>query len=154
MKPKLDPMTAAPKVMQGMVALEKAVATSGLETSLIELVKTRASQINGCAFCLDMHTRDARAKGETEERLYLLDAWREAPCYSQRERAALAWTEALTLVSQTHAPDDDYEALRAQFSDEEQVKLTVLVATINAWNRIAIGFRAVPAVETRHVAAA
>ncbi len=150
MTPRLNPMTAAPDVMQGMLGLEKAVAESGLEKSLIDLVKTRASQINGCAYCIKMHTRDARANGESEERLYLLDAWREAPVYTERERAALAWTEALTLISQTHAPDSDYAALKAQFDDAEQVKLTLLVAAINAWNRIAIGFRAVPAVEHRH----
>jgi alkylhydroperoxidase family enzyme len=100
-----------------------------------------------------MHTRDARANGETEERLYLLDAWRESPLYSDRERAALGWTEALTLVSQTHAPDSDYEALKAQFTDEEQVKLTLLIAAINAWNRIAIGFRAVHPVKANRAAA-
>jgi AhpD family alkylhydroperoxidase len=150
MTPRLNPMTAAPDVMQGMLGLEKAVAESGLDKGLIDLVKTRASQINGCAYCIKMHTRDARANGESEERLYLLDAWREAPVYTERERAALAWTEALTLISQTHAPDADYAALKAQFDDAEQVKLTLLVAAINAWNRIAIGFRAVPAVERRH----
>ena len=143
MTPRLNPMTAAPDVMQGMLGLEKAVAESGLDKGLIDLVKTRASQINGCAYCIKMHTRDARANGESEERLYLLDAWREAPVYTERERAALAWTEALTLISQTHAPDSDYAALKAQFDDAEQVKLTLLVAAINAWNRIAIGFRAV-----------
>ncbi len=143
MKPRLDYFAAAPAMMKAMLALENAVQTSGLEMSLIELVKTRASQINGCAYCIHMHTRDARANGETEERLYLLDAWRESPLYTARERAALAWTEALTLVSQTQAPDQDYEALQAEFSDEEKVKLTLLIATINAWNRLAIGFRAV-----------
>jgi AhpD family alkylhydroperoxidase len=116
---------------------------------LIHLVKTRASQINGCAFCIHMHTRDARALGESEERLYLLDAWRESPLYSDRERAALAWTEAVTLVSETHVPDDVYAELRRHFSEEEVVKLTVLVATINAWNRISISFRSLhPAGET------
>ena len=103
----------------------------------------RASQINGCAYCLHMHARDARAKGESEERLYLLDAWRESPLYTDRERAALAWTEAVTLVSQTRVPDEVYEAVRGQFSQEELVKLTVAIAAINAWNRIAISFRAV-----------
>ena len=109
MTPRLNPMAAAPEVMQGMIGLEKAVSSCGLEAALIHLVKMRASQINGCAFCIKMHSKDARSCGETEERLYLLDAWREAPIYSGRERAALAWTEALTLVSQTRAPDDDYE---------------------------------------------
>ena len=154
MTPRLNPMSAAPEIMQSMLGLEKAVATSGLDHGLILLVKTRASQTNGCAFCIKMHTHDARARGETEERLYLLDAWREAPCYSERERAALGWTDALTLVSQTHAPDADYAALKAQFTDDEQVQLTLLIGAINAWNRIAIGFRAVPQVEGRHAAAA
>ncbi|RYJ00780.1 MAG: carboxymuconolactone decarboxylase family protein [Acetobacteraceae bacterium] len=128
-----------------MLALEKAVVSSGLEHSLIELVKTRASQLNGCAFCIDMHTRDALKAGEAPARLFLLDAWREAPQYTPRERAALAWTEALTLVARTHAPDADYAGLLPHFSEEEIVKLSLLIATINAWNRLAIGFRAVPA---------
>lgn len=143
MKPRLDPLATATADLKPMLALSESVHASGLERSLIELVKIRASQINGCAYCIHMHTRDARANGETEERLYLLDAWRESPLYTARERAALAWTEALTLVSQTQAPDQDYEALQAEFSDEEKVKLTLLIATINAWNRLAIGFRAV-----------
>ncbi len=144
MTPRLDYFAAAPKLMQAMVGLERAVATSGLEHSLIELVKTRASQINGCAFCIEMHTRDARKAGETEARLYLLDAWREAPHYTPRERAALAWTESLTLVAATRAPDADYDGLKAHFTEEEIVKLSLLIATINAWNCLAIGFRAVP----------
>jgi AhpD family alkylhydroperoxidase len=141
MKPRLNPWEAAPDAMKAVGALEAYVQRSGLEKSLIHLVKTRASQINGCAFCIHMHTRDARALGESEERLYLLDAWRESPLYSDRERAALAWTEAVTLVSETHVPDDVYAELRRHFSEEEVVKLTVLVATINAWNRISISFR-------------
>jgi AhpD family alkylhydroperoxidase len=153
MKPRLNPFTVAPELMQAMIDFENRVRDSGLEHSLIHLVKTRASQINGCAYCIHMHTRDARTSGETEERLYLLDAWRESPLYSDRERAALGWTEALTLVSQTHAPDGDYEALKAQFTDEEQVKLTLLIAAINAWNRIAIGFRSVHPVKANRVAA-
>lgn len=153
MKPRLNPYKTAPSTMQPMVHLEDQVMNGGLELSLIELVKTRASQINGCAYCIHMHTRDARAAGESEERLYLLDAWRESPLYSARERAALAWTEALTLVSETHAPDGDWELLQAHFSPEEQVKLTLLIATINAWNRIAIGFRSVHPVGASHVAA-
>lgn len=143
MKPRLDYFAAAPDVMQGMMEMEKRVRSSGLEHSLIHLVKTRASQINGCAYCIHMHTRDARAHGETEERLYLLDAWRESPLYSERERAALAWTEALTLVAQTHAPDDAYQPLKEHFREDEIVKLTLLITTINAWNRIAIGFRSI-----------
>jgi AhpD family alkylhydroperoxidase len=145
MEPRLDYFAAAPEVMKAMVGLEKAVAHSGLEKSLIELVKTRASQINGCAFCIDMHTRDAMKDGETPSRLLLLNAWREAPLYSPRERAALAWTEALTLIAETHAPDADWAALKVEFSEGEIVKLSLLIATINAWNRLAIGFRAVPA---------
>lgn len=119
----------------------------------MELVKIRASQINGCAACLQMHTAAARKQGETEERLYLLNAWRESPIYSARERAALAWTEALTLISQTHAPDDVYETVQAQFSEEEQVKLSLLIVAINGWNRVQIGFRAVPQVTTEEKAA-
>ena len=144
MTPRLDYYATAPKPMGAMMGLERAVAGSGLERPLIELVKTRASQINGCAFCIDMHARDALAAGETPARLLLLDAWREAPQYTARERAALAWTEALTLVSETHAPDADYDALLPHFSAEEIVNLSVLIATINAWNRLAIGFRSVP----------
>jgi AhpD family alkylhydroperoxidase len=145
MTPRLDYFAAAPKALQPMLALEKAVVSSGLEHGLIELVKTRASQLNGCAFCIDMHTRDALKAGETPARLFLLDAWREAPQFTPRERAALAWTEALTLVAQTHAPDADYAGLLPHFSEEEIVKLSLLIATINAWNRLAIGFRATPA---------
>ncbi|MCK8785198.1 carboxymuconolactone decarboxylase family protein [Roseomonas sp. NAR14] len=144
MTPRLDYFAAAPQAMAAMRAFEKAVVTSGLEHGLIELVKTRASQINGCAYCVDMHTRDARAAGESEARLYLLSAWREAPHYTPRERAALAWTEALTLVAGTRAPDADYEGLDGHFTDEEKVKLTLLIGAINVWNRIAVGFRSVP----------
>jgi AhpD family alkylhydroperoxidase len=142
-------MTTAPKLMQAMLELEGKVSGSGLEKSPMGLVKVRASQINGCAFCINMHSKDAREHGESEERLYLLNAWREAPCFSERERAALAWTDALTLLSETHAPDADYEAVKAQFTEEEQVKLTLLIATINSWNRIVVGFRTVPTVGGR-----
>jgi AhpD family alkylhydroperoxidase len=147
MKPRLNPYQAAPGVMKAMMALEAQVGGGGLEPALVELVKIRASQINGCAFCLHMHTRDARGRGESEERIYLLDAWRESPLFTTRERAALAWTEAVTLVSQTHVPDAVYEQARAEFSEEELVRLTLLVTTINAWNRFAIGFRSVHPVE-------
>jgi AhpD family alkylhydroperoxidase len=153
MQPRMNPYQAAPEAMKAMGALENYVQTCGLEASLIELVKTRASQINGCAFCIHMHTGDARARGETEERLYLLDAWHESPLYSERERAALAWTEALTLISQTHVPDAVYDEVRRQFAEEELVKLTLLVATINAWNRIAISFRSVHPVRPAGAAA-
>lgn len=141
MTPRLNPAAAAPDAYKAMVALEKYIQGSGLEPSLIELVKMRASQINGCAFCLDMHSKDARARGESEQRLYLLNAWRESPLYTDRERAALGWTEALTLVAQTQAPDQDYAAVKSHFSDAEQVNLTLLIGAINTWNRIAIGFR-------------
>jgi AhpD family alkylhydroperoxidase len=144
MTTRLDYFAAAPQLMKAMLNLDKAVSSSGLEHSLIKLVETRASQINGCAYCIDMHTRDARKAGEAEARLYLLDAWREAPHYTPRERAALAWTEALTLVATTHAPDADFEGLKPHFNDAEIVKLTLLIVTINGWNRLAIGFRAVP----------
>ena len=143
MKPRMNYYQAAPETIKALLAIEDVIKASGLELSLIELVKTRASQINGCAFCINMHTADARKNGETEQRLYLLNAWRESPLYTERERAALGWTEALTLISETHAPDEDYEAMRAQFSEAEAVNLTMLIGAINAWNRVAIGFRAV-----------
>ncbi len=138
---RLDYFAAAPDAMKGMLELEKAVKNVSLEPGLVELVKIRASQINGCAYCIYMHTKAAREIGETEERLYLLDAWRESPLYSDRERAALAWTESLTLISETHAPDGDYETLKAHFTDKERVELTLVISAYNAWNRFAIGFR-------------
>jgi AhpD family alkylhydroperoxidase len=141
MQTRLDYGKAAPGSVQAMYKLEKYVEESGLERPLLELVKTRVSQINGCAFCLDMHTKDARAAGETEQRLYGLSAWRESPYYSERERAALAWAEVITLISETHAPDEEYEAARAQFAEGELVKLTMAVIAINGWNRLAIAFR-------------
>lgn len=141
MQTRLNYLKAAPEAIKAAQALEAHLAKSGLEQSLYHLVKTRASQINGCAYCIHMHTRDARAHGETEERLYLLDAWRESPLYSARERAALAWTEALTLISETHAPDDVYEEVRKHFSEQETVNLTMLIGMINLWNRLAIGLR-------------
>jgi AhpD family alkylhydroperoxidase len=147
MKPRMNFYQAAPDTMKAMMALENQIASSGLEQSLMELVKTRASQINGCAFCIDMHTRDARKRGETEQRLYLLNAWREAPCYTDRERAALAWTEAVTLIAATHAPDDVYNEVRAHFSEAETVNLTMLIGAINTWNRLSISFRAIPPVK-------
>ncbi len=154
MKPRMNFYQAAPETVNALMALENQVASSGLEQSLIELVKTRASQINGCAYCINMHTQDARKHGETEQRLYLLDAWHEAPVYTERERAALAWTDAVTLISQTRAPDDVYQQVRAQFSEAETVNLTMLIATINAWNRLAISFRAMPPVRAKAVSAA
>ncbi|MBP1886310.1 carboxymuconolactone decarboxylase family protein [Sinorhizobium mexicanum] len=139
MTPKLDPFAAAPSLMKNWMGTTVAV-TASLEPSLIELVKIRASQINGCANCINMHTVEARAKGETEQRIYLLSAWREAPCYSDRERAALGWTETLTRLSEGHTHESAYEALKAQFTEEEQVKLTLMINVINGWNRLAVGF--------------
>jgi AhpD family alkylhydroperoxidase len=153
MRPRLNPFAAAPALMKAWLEHSQGLARSGgLEESLMRLVEIRASQINGCAFCLDMHTTEARQKGESEVRIYLLDAWREAPHYSDRERAALAWTEALTLVAGTHAPDEVYEEVKKHFTDAEQVALTLLIVSINGWNRIQVGFRAVPPVEKRKVA--
>jgi AhpD family alkylhydroperoxidase len=154
MKPRMNYYQAAPETIKALVAVEEQIQASGLEKSLIELVKTRASQINGCAFCINMHTQDARKQGETEQRLYLLNAWRESPLYTDRERAALAWTEALTLIAETHAPDNLYEDVRAHFSEAETVNLTMLIATINAWNRLAISFRALPPVKVSAATAA
>jgi AhpD family alkylhydroperoxidase len=141
MKTRLDYSKAAPGSVQAMYKLQNYVDDSGLEHSLLELIKTRVSQINGCAYCIDMHTKDARAAGETEQRLYGLSAWQEAPYYTDRERAALAWAEVITNISQTHASDEEYEAARTQFSDGELVKLTMAIITINGWNRLAIAFR-------------
>lgn len=141
MKPRIDYFRAAPAAGQAMRSLQAAVDACGLDHKLLELVKMRASQLNGCAYCLDMHSKDARAAGETEQRLYLLDAWREAPLYSERERAALAWTEAVTRVAEGHVPDDVYAAASAQFTEEELVNLTLAVVAINGWNRLAIAFR-------------
>ena len=152
MTPRLNPFTASPAAMQPWIDLGKTIQNDGLEPLLKELVMMRTSQINGCAFCIHYHTSDARRQGETAERLYLLSAWRESTLYSERERAALGWTEALTLVSETRAPDDAYEALRRHFSEEEQVKLTSLIGLVNAWNRINIGFRAVHPAEEKKAA--
>jgi AhpD family alkylhydroperoxidase len=142
MQPRLNFKQVSPDAIKAMLGLQACVEKSGIEHSLLELVKMRASQVNGCAYCLDMHSKDARAAGETEQRLYVLDAWRETGFYSDRERAALAWTEALTLISQTHAPDDVFEEVRGQFSEREIVDLTLAIVAINGWNRLAIGFRA------------
>lgn len=144
MKARLDYIKAAPEAYTAMSKLEAYVRHCGLEHPLLELIKIRASQINGCAFCIDMHTKDARAAGETEQRLYALSAWREAPFFTEREGAALAWTEAVTLVSESHVPDEVYEETRKQFNEKELVDLTAAIVTINAWNRLAISFRSVP----------
>lgn len=138
---RLNPYHANPKAYEALIALETYLKTCGLEYSLIELIKTRASQINGCAFCLHMHTTDARKAGESELRLHLLPAWRESSLYTPRERAALGWTEALTLLSQTCAPDAEYAAFQAEFTPAEQVDVTALIGMINLWNRLAVGFR-------------
>lgn len=147
------PFKVAPEAYKAMAALEAAIKASGLEHSLIELVKMRSSQINGCAFCIHMHSTDARKAGETEMRLYMLNAWRESTFYTPRERAALAWTESLTLVAATGAPDSDYDLVKAEFSEAEQVNLTMLIGAINAWNRLAIGFRMAHPKEGGRVAA-
>jgi AhpD family alkylhydroperoxidase len=132
---------ASPATYEAIASAEAHIRKCGLEHSLIELVKMRASQINRCAYCLDRHSKDAREHGETEQRLYLLNAWEEASCYTPRERAALGWTDALTLLPTTGAPDADYEALKPHFTDKEIVDLTVLIGLINLWNRIGVGFR-------------
>ncbi|OCP00743.1 MULTISPECIES: carboxymuconolactone decarboxylase family protein [unclassified Ensifer] len=139
MTAKIDLFAAAPQLMKNWMGTSVAVAAS-LDQTIIELVKIRASQINGCANCINMHTQEARAKGETEQRIYLLSAWREAPCYSARERAALGWTEALTRLSEGHSHEQAYEALKDHFTEEEQVKLTLMINVINGWNRLAVGF--------------
>ena len=144
MKARLMPGKVAPDAYKALSAVQEYVNKCGLEQSLVELVKLRASQINGCAWCIDMHTKDARAAGETEQRLYLLSAWREAPFYSARERAALAWTEAVTRVATGEVPDEVYEAASTEFSEKELVDLNVAVIAINSWNRMNVPFR-VPA---------
>ena len=152
MQPRIVPQSRlyelVPSLREGLIGIGKAVERSGLDRKLIELVKIRASQINGCAFCLKMHTADARRLGESEERIYLLYAWREAPCYSAKERAALAWTEAVTRLA-GGVPDEVFEEARAQLSEEELANLTAAVAVINAWNRISIACRFPPQVEAR-----
>ena len=133
---------AAPDGYKALYGVEAYVKNCGIEQSLLELIRMRVSQINGCAYCLDMHSKDARAAGETEQRLYVLSAWREAPFYSERERAALAWVEAVTLLSTNDIPDELYEATRHHFSDKELVDITIATISINSWNRIAVPFRA------------
>jgi len=144
MKARIDLMHINPSIMQAMLGLERQVLRAGFERQLLDLVRMRASQLNGCAYCLDMHSKDARAKGETEQRLYGLNAWREAPYYSARERAALEWTEALTLVADTHVPDDVYDRVREQFSEDELVHLSLAIVSINGWNRLNVAARTVP----------
>jgi AhpD family alkylhydroperoxidase len=154
MKPRINFYKIAPEAMKPLLAAEGYIEGCGLEPGLIELVKTRASQINGCAYCLHMHTHDAPAKDESEERLYLFDAWQESALYTPRERAALAWTEAVTRVADTHVPDAVFAEANEQFTEPELVNLTLLVATINAWNRIAISLRAQHPADAKHAASA
>ena len=154
MKARLNTWTAAPKTMQAFVDFSTAMAKDSVEPSLAELVKIRASQLNHCGFCLHMHTREALAQGESEVRLTMLAAWEESPLYTDRERVALAWTDALTLLPQTNAPDAVYEQLQAHFTPEEQTKLTMLIGIINAWNRFGAGFRGVHPVHQSEKAAA
>ncbi len=144
MQPRIEYAKASPAAIEAMRGLETYVRRSGLEPSLLELVKIRTSQINGCAYCIDMHTKDARARGETEQRLYALSAWEETPFFTERERAALAWTEAVTRVAEGHVPDEVFELARKHFPDKELVDLTLAVVAINGWNRLAISFRTVP----------
>jgi len=144
MKARIDLMHVNPGVIHAMLGLERQVRQAKLEHQLLDLVRMRASQINGCAYCLDMHSKDARAGGETEQRLYGLDAWRDTPYYSARERAALEWTEALTLVAETRVPDDVFERVREQFSEDELVHLSLAIVAINGWNRLNVAARTVP----------
>ena len=141
MKTRMNYFAKEPKLLGAVSALEKAVQESGFDRKLLHLVKLRASQINGCAYCVDMHVKEARHDGETEQRIHLISAWRESPLYSERERAALEWTEALTLLPQSRADDEFYDPLKEHFSDVEIVQLTVLIGMINVWNRLAVGFR-------------
>jgi AhpD family alkylhydroperoxidase len=142
-KPRIEFSQANPKIRQLLLAAERYLHHSSLPTALQHLVKVRASQINGCAYCLDMHTKDARDDGESEQRLYALDAWRDTPFFDERERAAFEWTEAVTLVAESHIPDDVYEMVRRHFSEEEIVDLTLAISSINTWNRMNIAFRTV-----------
>jgi AhpD family alkylhydroperoxidase len=146
MTERLNYAKAFPEGIHAVMNLERIINASGLDLPLLQLVKTRASQLNGCAYCIDMHTKDARAGGETEQRLYALSAWRETPFFTAHERAALAWTEAVTNIQQGHASDEAYAEVRREFSEQELVRLTLAIAQINTWNRIAIGFRAEPGI--------
>ena len=149
MMPRMNIFQAAAEGTKGMVAVEAAIEKSGLEHGLLELVRLRATQINGCAFCINMHVDAAIKHGESNKRLHLLDAWRESPLYTNRERAALNWTESLTRVADTGAPDEDYEELKRHFNETEIANLTLLIGAINLWNRVQIGLRAVHPVEAR-----
>ena len=153
MQQRIDFTKVTPAALKAVSALHAYVDQSGLDAKLRELIKIRASQINGCAYCIAMHTKDARKLGETDERMHLLDAWREAPIYTPKEQAALAWTEALTKITEGHVPDEVFDQVRKQFSEREIVDLTAAVTAINTWNRIAIAFRATPPVEAAKIAA-
>jgi AhpD family alkylhydroperoxidase len=144
MEPRIDYLKSGRGVMEAMLGLEKYIRQSGLEESLLNLIRMRASQMNGCAYCLDMHWKDARAHGESEQRLYGLDAWAESPYYTDRERAALAWTEALTNIRDGHVPDEVYERVRPLFTEKELADLSLAIVSINSWNRLNIAIRTVP----------
>jgi AhpD family alkylhydroperoxidase len=143
MKKRIDYFAASPNAMKGMLEIEKYISTANIDKKLLELVKTRASQLNRCAYCLDMHTKDARIAGETEQRLYTLPAWRETPFFSEKERAALAWTEALTLLPTNDVSDAVYDEIKKHFTDKELVDLTMAIVAINGWNRLSVGFRTI-----------
>ena len=153
MQQRIDATSVNPAAYKAVATLQTYVDQSGLDAKLRELIKIRASQINGCAFCLAMHTRDARKLGETDERMHLLNAWREAPIYSAREQAALAWTEAITRITDGHVPDHIYEQVKRQFSEKEIIDLTAAAVAINTWNRIAIAFRSTPQLTAARIAA-
>lgn len=144
MEPRLNSYKAAPDAIRALATLESTVKTLGIDARLLDLIKLRASQINGCAYCVDMHAGELRKTGETERRIDALSVWRDTPFFTGRERAALAWTEAITRLSETHAPDEDYEMLKSEFSEREMVNITLAIATINSWNRISVGFRTMP----------
>lgn len=154
MTPRMNIFQTAPESTKALYAVEGAIEKSGLDRGLLELVRLRASQINGCAFCIHMHVKEAAKNGESDMRVHLLDAWRHSPAFSERERAALGWTEALTNVAQTGAPDSDYELLKEQFDETEIAHLTLAIGTINLWNRVQVGLRALHPVEKRAAAAA
>jgi AhpD family alkylhydroperoxidase len=146
MEQRLDFYKASPEAIKALIALEVAIGKRGLDPMLLNLVKLRASQINGCAYCVDSHSSDARKAGETERRVFAVAAWRESPFFTDRERAALAWTESLTLLPETHAPDADFAGLQRQFNETEMVDLSLVIGAINIWNRFGVGFRKIPAV--------
>jgi len=153
MTPRFAPFKIVPDLTNALIAVEKALGAAGIEHGLAELVKIRASQINGCAFCVHMHVTDAKAHGETDMRLFLLDTWRESPLFTDRERAALAWTESLTRIAKTGAPDADYELVKSQFTEVEIATLSVIIGQINTWNRLQVAARAVHPVQPTTVAA-